>query len=233
MRRAPFELLLLPLVVAGAWAGCSACIMPQPGSYPMGADLAHVNRVVGEWLLARSFPQPKCGGRGQESLESYMSDEKIGGDVGEVYSWKDEHGEVHYVDDPGDVPERYRQGSKVDALPELATYHGEYSRLRTSTAGIKPIAPTRPVSVRGQVKAVVYSAEWCTACKATKAFLRGMGVTVDERDIDKDPRSLAELVALAGQDASIPVTLIGKKAIGGFDQEALRKAVNAELAGAR
>jgi glutaredoxin len=52
-------------------------------------------------------------------------------------------------------------------------------------------------------------------------------VAVEERDIDRDPRALAELVAIAGKDAAIPVTVIGKKAVGGFDPAELRNALAA------
>jgi hypothetical protein len=40
----------------------------------------------------------------------------------------------------------------------------------------------------------------------------------------KGPQGNAALVKLAGEDAGIPVTVIGKKVIGGFDEAALRAA---------
>jgi glutaredoxin len=220
-------LLLLPLALVGLWAGYSTWIMRSSDSPPYGKDVLHLNRVAGDWLLARSFPQPKCGGRAEGGfVYNEAQDKRVDG----IFAWVDEQGEKHYVDDQGEIPERYRASAKVDSLPTVTVYHGEFSPLRTSTAGVKARVAARPVSARGSLKAVVYTAEWCGACKATKAFLRGQGVIVEERDIDKDPRALAELVGLAGENPSIPVTLIGKKVIGGFDQKELQKAVQDEIA---
>jgi glutaredoxin len=220
-------ILLVPLALVGLWAGYSWWMMPAPGSLPFGKDVAHVNRLVGDWLLARSFPQPKCGGRAEGGFVYRDEQEKR---VDGIFAWVDESGEKHYVDDQAEIPERFQKTAKVDSLPVVAVYHGEFSPLRKSAAGVRPRVAARPISARGSVKAVVYTAEWCSACKATKAFLRGQGVIVEERDIDKDPRALAELVGLAGENPSIPVTMIGKKVIGGFDEAALKKALQDEIA---
>jgi len=151
---------------------------------------------------------------------------KVEGSVGEMYSWTDESGETHYSDDLGAVPEAKRAGAKVDSLPKLEVYRGEYSRIKAATlANVTPAAPRHAAAVKGRMTAIVYSAKWCGACKTTKAFLAEQGVVVDERDIDEDPKALSELVAIAGKDAAIPVTIIGKKVIGGFDEPALTEAI--------
>ena len=133
---------------------------------------------------------------------------------------------THLTDEEGRVPERHRAGSKVRTLPLLTVYRGEYSRLPGGAAAVSPAAP-RPSAPGGGARAVVYSAAWCGACKKTKAWLAEQGVSVEERDIDRDPRALSELVSIAGQNPSIPVTVIGGKAVGGFDPEELRRALAA------
>jgi len=178
-----------------------------------GSFVREANRAAGKWLRARSAPCASACGPEQEAASAPVEG---------MYSWTDEGGIAHYVEDPSQVPDRYRKGSKVESLPSLSTYSGAYSRLPSaSSRGVKPAARIAPA--RG-ARAIVYSAAWCGACKDTKAFLKSLGVTVEERDIDKDPTAAAELAKIAGDDAGIPVTVLGGKVIGGFDEEALRTA---------
>lgn len=220
-------LVFLALLAAGGWVGLSVLAAPDPGKVPLGTTVARSNRLAGEWLIAHSFPRPPCGDRtGAAGLDAYLIPGAAAQEVPELYSWTDEQGEVHWVEDLGEVPERFRGQAKVDALPSVSVYRGQYSKLKVSFAGVKPATPRRPAGGRG-LTAIVYSAEWCGACKSAKAFLGGLGVAVEERDIDKDPRALAELASISGKDAAIPVTVIGKKVVGGFDEAELRAAVEA------
>ncbi|HEY3446798.1 MAG TPA: glutaredoxin family protein [Myxococcales bacterium] len=208
------SVLTLALVLAGLfvafWVLMTLAPAETANGFSGGTYVREQNRAAGRWLRERNAPRPKCG-----------PDEVVrAADVEGLYSWTDESG-VHYVEDPSQVPEKYRSGSKVDALPVLQTYSGAYSRLKTSNRGVKPAERIEAA----KATAIVYSAEWCGACKDTKAFLKSLGVTVEERDIEKDPKANAELVKIAGEDAGIPVTVIGKKVIGGFDEAALRAAV--------
>jgi glutaredoxin len=227
--RVAWYLLLVILAVLGVWGGLSLLGPSEAPKYPLGGEVMHLNRIAGEWLALRSFPRPECESR--EAAASSVDAFKMGaidGEIAEMYSWTDSKtGEVHYTDDPQDVPERQRAGSRVESLPKLEVYRGAFSKVKASLDSVKPIAPRRPAAGGNQVRAVVYSAEWCGACKSTKALLVELGVVVEERDIDKDPRALQELVGIAGNEAAIPVTLIGKKVIGGFAQDELRAAVAA------
>ena len=143
-----------------------------------------------------------------------------------LFRWTDRKGVVHFVDEVERVPEPHRAAARIRSLPLLTVYHGQYSRLRPGAANVAPAEP-RPSAPGAGARAIVYSAEWCGACKKTKAWLAEQGVAVEERDIDRDPRALAELVAIAGKDAAIPVTVIGGKAVGGFDPAELRSALAA------
>ena len=205
-----FLVVTLGALGAAFWALMTVVSPETANRFTGGAFVREQNRAAGRWLRERNAPRPKC-----------QPDEVVrSADVKGLYSWTDAEG-VHYVEDPAQVPEKYRASSKVDALPSLQTYSGAYSRLKTSNRGVKPALKVEPA----KATAVVYSAEWCGACKDTKAFLKSLGVSVEERDIEKDPKANAELVKLAGEDAGIPVTVIGKKVIGGFDEAALRAAV--------
>ncbi len=179
--------------------------------------MRRLNRRAGQWLLLRAAPLPDCeAGAGAAEVTG-------------LYRWTDERGVEHFVGDEALVPERHRAGARIRSLPPLTVYRGEFSRLRPGAAGVTPAAPT-PRAPEAGARAVVYSAAWCEACKKTKAWLAARGVAVEERDVEKDPAALAELVALAGKDPAIPVTVIGRKVVGGFDPAALRGALEARPA---
>lgn len=190
--------------------------------------MRRLNREAGQWLLDRSSPLPDCptddGATADHGERSGGGAEKAREPVEGIYRWTDQQGVTHFVDEEERVPEGHRAGAKVHSLPLLTVYHGQFSRLRRSAGGVAPAEP-RPSAPGAGARAVVYSAEWCGACRKTKAWLRQRGVAVEERDIDKDPRALAELVAIAGKDPAIPVTVIGGKAVGGFDPAELGSAL--------
>lgn len=229
MNKLLLALCALLFLLVGGWLGLSQVDPRNASAVPLAADVHHANRLAGEWLVARSFPLPPCGqGRDRNDLPVELKDHvvgSVGGAVEGLYSWTDASGALHYSDDPADVPTGQRV-EKVERLPTLEVYRGEYSKLKAGAmARVKPRAPRRAAQTGGRVTAIVYSAKWCGACKSTKAFLLARGVVVDERDIDEDPRALSELLSLAGQDAAIPVTVLGKKVVGGFDESALAEAL--------
>jgi glutaredoxin len=146
-----------------------------------------------------------------------------------IFSWADGEGVVHVVDSLDLVPARFRAHAEgMESLP-VATYRGTFSKIGELAAGVQPAAHvgTAKAEGAGRVHAIIYSASWCGACKATKEYLRSLSVPIEERDIEKDRKALSELVALAGEDAAIPVTVIGSAVIGGFDRDALRRGVEA------
>ncbi|HEY6105598.1 MAG TPA: glutaredoxin family protein [Anaeromyxobacteraceae bacterium] len=223
-------LLALVLLVAGSWLALSLADHSWATGVPGGAAVRRLNREAGRWLLDRSSPLPDCP---TGDVATAAAGEPAGGGaekareaVEGLFRWTDEKGVAHFVDEEERVPERYRAGAKIRSLPVLTVYHGQYSRLRQGAGDVAPAEP-RPSAPGAGARAVVYSAEWCGACQKTKAWLREQGVAVEERDIDKDPRALAELVAIAGKDPAIPVTVIGKKVVGGFDPAELRSAIAA------
>lgn len=216
IRRTALALATLVALLPGGWLALSLLDPSRAGSIPGGAAVRRLNREAGQWLLDRSLPLPDCptgDGAPREAVEG-------------LFRWTDERGVVHFVDEEERVPERHRARARIRSLPLLTVYHGQYSRLRQGAGDVAPAEPRPPAAGAG-ARAVVYSAAWCGACQKTKAWLAQQGVQVEERDIDKDPKALGELVAIAGKDPAIPVTVIGKKAVGGFDPAELRRALAA------
>jgi len=153
----------------------------------------------------------------------------IGATEDNPVSWTDRGGVLHFVDDPNLVPAEYRWVSSRRELPRIAVYRGDFTPLGERMRGVKPaakVAMPSPAPKGSPVRAMIYSAEWCTACHAAKDYLRSIGVDVVERDIDKDPTALSELSRLAGEKAAIPVIVIGNSVIPGFDRESLKAAID-------
>ncbi len=65
------------------------------------------------------------------------------------------------------------------------------------------------------MKAIVYGAPWCRACKQAVKWLKARGVKVEEKDYTEAPI----------QVWSLPVIVIGDEILTGFDQRKLRQAL--------
>lgn len=227
VRRSVLALAVLAALLGG-WVGLS--LLGPSSPIPGGDGVRRLNLAAGQWLLERSSPLPDCptgdAGAADTGERAGAGPERAREAVEGIYRFTDSRGVTHFVDEEARVPEGHRAGAKVRSLPVLTVYRGEFSRLRPGRGGVAPAEP-RPSASGAGARAVVYSAEWCGVCRKTKAWLRERGVAVEERDIDRDPRALAELVAIAGKDPAIPVTVIGGKAVGGFDPAGLSSALAA------
>lgn len=69
-------------------------------------------------------------------------------------------------------------------------------------------------------KPVIYTTENCQFCKMTKAYFAKKGVAYEEKDVYHDLEARKEMVDMSGQ-LGVPVTVIGKNVIVGFDKDAL------------
>jgi glutaredoxin len=215
-------LVLLVAAVAGWWTASQlANGVSRQASWALSVRRA--NADAARWLLDRSYPCPPT----VDEVAAAPADD-VGGAGFEPLSWTDERGGVHYVDSPDLVPARYRKVATRRELPTVKVYRGSFTRVAQLTRGVRPaeaIASPAPSAPGEKPKAIVYSAKWCGACREAKQYLASIGAEVVERDIDADPAALAELVKLAGEDAAIPVTVVGESVVAGYDRDGLATAV--------
>ncbi len=145
---------------------------------------------------------------GWESLEDPDSGSRL------YYQFVDERGRVRFVERMGDVPEQWRAGVgfvKMAMPPPLSP--GDAARARQTSLA------SRPSSVRPPTREIIlYSAEWCGACKKAKRYLSRNGIDYDERDVDTR-RYADELVQKTGR-RSIPVLDVDGRVFTGFDPSA-------------
>lgn len=72
----------------------------------------------------------------------------------------------------------------------------------------------------------IYSAGWCAFCHAAKDYLTKLGVTYEDKDVEKDPKYAQECVSKSGQ-MGIPVLDIEGTIIVGFDRPKIDAALHA------
>lgn len=141
---------------------------------------------------------------GWESIEGEAAAMRL------YYQFVDARRQVRFVERLEDVPEVLR-GSvgfvKMATPPPLTP--GEAARARRDTLAASPATAASASS-----GVVLYSAEWCGACRKAKRHLARRGVAYEERDIDQ-PANAEALVKKTGSRA-IPVLDVGGRVITGF-----------------
>jgi glutaredoxin len=148
---------------------------------------------------------------GWESLEDESSATRL------YYQFVDSQGRVRFVERIDDVPEASRAGVgfvKMDVPPPLTP--GDAARARETqiarAGGVQRASTGSALSSGPPV--ILYSADWCGACRKAKRHLARRGVDYEERDVD-DPAVAAELLRKTGS-RSIPVIDVGGRVLTGF-----------------
>jgi len=149
-----------------------------------------------------------------ERPEGWESLEDEGKAVRLYYQFVDANRQVRFVERLDDVPPELRAKVgfvKMAVPPPLSP--GDAARARKSRSGG---GRTRVASASGgDATIVLYSAEWCGACKKAKRYLSKRGIEYEERDIDQ-PRWAEELLDKTGRRA-IPVIDVRGRILTGFN----------------
>lgn len=135
----------------------------------------------------------------------------------ETYMYTDDQGTLHFVDEPGSIPKKYRKNARtMDDLPALNITEAPKSTYRP-----RPSEPERPrkeeARAGGQVEVFVTS--WCGYCKKTLRYLNEKGIAYTAYDIEKDPQAGRRFQELGG--GGVPLVLIGANRIRGFNPRAI------------
>ena len=85
------------------------------------------------------------------------------------------------------------------------------------------IEPPPPIHVPAGFQAVLYGAEWCPYCARARKFFRDNNVPFREYDVEKSEAGHAQYEQLGG--GGVPIVLIDDKVIYGYDEEAMRDAL--------
>lgn len=91
------------------------------------------------------------------------------------------------------------------------------------------VDPSHPKVQANDLPAVVlYSAEWCTYCKAAKSYFGSRQVPFIERDIEKSAQAAQAYRRLGGQ--GLPLITVNQHIIRGFDKAGFKAVYLNELA---
>jgi glutaredoxin len=135
----------------------------------------------------------------------------------------DERGRVRFVSTLSDVPPDWR--SRVGFVEMSSPPPGspaDAQRLRDKrTARVSvPARAGATASARGnKVEVIIYSADWCGACRMAKQYMDSKGIAYDERNVDEQ-RWAEEMREKAGP-GGIPVIEIDGQIMRGFSAQRL------------
>jgi len=121
----------------------------------------------------------------------------------DVYKWVDEDGITHYSDKKPENEEFTEVLVSSYQSVSYANVTDETSRGVTGTAD------------KGK-KVVIFSADWCGACKKAKKYFRRKGIPFREYDIDKGSKAKRLYKQLGA--TGVPVIIVGKKRMNGFSE---------------
>lgn len=78
------------------------------------------------------------------------------------------------------------------------------------------------------MKVTIYTTQTCKYCKEAKQFFNDHDIQFNEIDVGTDPVQREKLKEKTGM-ATVPVIVIGKKGVVGFDKEKIAKLLNLSL----
>lgn len=64
---------------------------------------------------------------------------------------------------------------------------------------------------------LIYIKNFCPYCTAAKELLKSKNVAFTEKDVEKDPAALEEMLSRSQGRTTVPEIFINEKLIGGFD----------------
>ena len=148
-----------------------------------------------------------------ERPEGWQSIEAEEASMRLYYQFVDAQRRVRFVERLEDVPESLRATVgfvKLDVPPPLSPGQAAAVRRARRAPGTSPAASP----AAGGTQIVLYSAEWCGACRKAKRHLARRGVDYEERDVDQ-PRWAEELQRTTGARA-VPVIDVDGRVLTGF-----------------
>ncbi len=137
------------------------------------------------------------------------------------YQFVDDRGRVRFVESLELVPEKWRDrvGFVESATPPPMS---PADMARAMQPDLTRLAARMKADRRASgPEVIIYSANWCGACRRAKAYMDRKGVRYEERNVDQ-PRFKEELVRKSG-GRSIPVIEVNGRILKGFNPERLDK----------
>lgn len=120
----------------------------------------------------------------------------------EVYRWTDAAGKVHY-------------GSRIPAAASDA------EPLRSGRVSVVGGGAGEGAIVGESAKVRMFTTQWCGYCKKARNYLRKRGTPFEDLDIEHSHSAKLEYDRLGGH--GVPVILVGRQRMNGFDEEEMER----------
>ena len=117
----------------------------------------------------------------------------------EVFRWVDEHGRVHFGDQPP------AGAAAEDVELKINTYE----------------SPALSPDATASREVILYSAVWCAVCRKAKAYFTRRGIPFTEYDIETSERGRSDYLRLGAR--GVPVILVGDRRMDGFSAARFEK----------
>ena len=145
------------------------------------------------------------------------------------YQFTDSSGSVRFVTTLADVPPEWRPRVgfvEMDAPPpgtpsaaqRIRTARAERARAQTPDS-----LPAAQDEAGAYADVLIYSADWCGACRAAKRYMDDRGIAYEERNVD-NPDNRDEMIAKAGP-GGIPVFDVNGSILRGFSPQMLEQLI--------
>jgi glutaredoxin len=141
------------------------------------------------------------------------------------YQFVDERGAVRFVESLEAVPEDWknRVGFVEMSTPPPMSPADMKRAIQADYRRLAALMREAPGASGPQI--IIYSADWCGACRRAKAYMDSKGIRYEERNVDL-PGPKQELVEKTG-GRSIPVIEVNGRIMKGFNQQRLEKMIAA------
>ncbi len=158
--------------------------------------------------------------------------------IAEIYHWVDKAGVSHASDQPPKTADVVGEVKKMETsnLPSVPALQKKSTPSASSASSKDSPTPSSPevnqnsasnstkeqVNKNAQVE--LYVTSWCPYCVQARQFLRSLGVSFKEYDIERD-RDAAARKARLGAGSGVPFAVINGKKIQGYSEAAYRAAL--------
>jgi len=145
----------------------------------------------------------------------------------QIYKWNDEQGILHFSNDFDTIPDEYKDKLLKTELPEINTIEGDKSdSLELSGENNVKIGEG---DIRVSIRVILYTKKNCMDCVKVTKFLSDRGIIFTPMDIESDSRIATMFYELTKGQQEVPVLVIGKKTIQGYDPHEIRVALREEM----
>lgn len=139
----------------------------------------------------------------------------------EVYQWVDKEGEVHFSDfKPETLAPDQVETKDYDSAQNLQSLPFSYRNYV-----VQQDQKVHHFQAEHAPKIEIFTARWCGACTYAKQYMAKNNIDFIERDIESNPSNGQRFKALGGQ--GVPLLLVGKYKMLGFDPTRLRTLIEA------